>query len=58
MAKTTEIGTLAIIYKQDSYGKSTAYARSGNYVIVDETEMIPFFVAPESYFNDTYEEIK
>ena len=37
---------------------STAYGRRAQYVVIDKTAYIPFFVAPKEYFNDTYQEIK
>lgn len=43
---------------QNESGISTAYGRKGQYVVIDKTAYIHFFVAPKSYFTNNYQEIK
>ena len=43
---------------QNESGISTAYARKDQYVVIDKTACVHFFVAPKDYFNNNYQEIK
>ena len=43
---------------QNESGISIAYARIGQYIVIDKTAHINFFVAPKEYFTNNYQEKK